>query len=102
VKRTLQVRRNDEVEAQRRRWTFYETINVGFRDTASRDDFTLSRRAWVEKNAIPKKNFGLQIWGVNLYNQTQIFVTLWFFEEKCVSMAEGFQGPGAKPARLKS
>jgi hypothetical protein len=23
----LQVRRNDEVEAQRRRWTFYETIN---------------------------------------------------------------------------
>jgi len=22
----LQVRRNDEVEAQRRRWTFYETI----------------------------------------------------------------------------
>jgi hypothetical protein len=24
----LQVRRNDEVEAQRRRWTFYETIKV--------------------------------------------------------------------------
>jgi hypothetical protein len=23
----LQVRRNDEVEAQRSRWTFYETIN---------------------------------------------------------------------------
>jgi hypothetical protein len=23
----LQVRRNDEVAAQRRRWTFYETIN---------------------------------------------------------------------------
>ena len=25
----LQVRRNDEVEAQRRRWTFYETIKSG-------------------------------------------------------------------------
>jgi hypothetical protein len=25
----LQVRRNDEVEAQRRRWTFYETIKNG-------------------------------------------------------------------------
>jgi hypothetical protein len=24
----LQVRRNDEVAAQRRRWTFYETIKV--------------------------------------------------------------------------
>jgi hypothetical protein len=24
----LQVRRSDEVEAQRRRWTFYETINL--------------------------------------------------------------------------
>jgi hypothetical protein len=24
----LQVRRNDEVAAQRRRWTFYETINI--------------------------------------------------------------------------
>jgi hypothetical protein len=24
----LQVRRNDEVEAQRRRWTFYETIMI--------------------------------------------------------------------------
>jgi hypothetical protein len=24
----LQVRRNDEVEAQRRRWTFYETIKI--------------------------------------------------------------------------
>jgi hypothetical protein len=24
----LQVRRNDEVEAQRSRWTFYETINI--------------------------------------------------------------------------
>jgi len=28
----LQVRRNDEVAAQRRRWTFYETIRVGFRE----------------------------------------------------------------------
>jgi len=26
----LQVRRNDEVEAQRRRWTFYETITLQF------------------------------------------------------------------------
>jgi len=26
----LQVRRNDEVAAQRRRWTFYETINIDF------------------------------------------------------------------------
>ena len=26
----LQVRRNDKVEAQRRRWTFYETINHCF------------------------------------------------------------------------
>jgi hypothetical protein len=25
----LQVRRNDEGEAQRRRWTFYETIFIG-------------------------------------------------------------------------
>jgi len=25
----LRVRRNDEVEAQRRRWTFYETIIIG-------------------------------------------------------------------------
>jgi hypothetical protein len=25
----LLVRRNDEVEAQRRRWTFYETIKEG-------------------------------------------------------------------------
>jgi len=25
----LRVRRNDEVAAQRRRWTFYETINIG-------------------------------------------------------------------------
>jgi hypothetical protein len=24
----FQVRRNDEGEAQRRRWTFYETINI--------------------------------------------------------------------------
>jgi hypothetical protein len=24
----LQVRRSDEVEAQRRRWTFYETIKI--------------------------------------------------------------------------
>jgi len=24
------VRRNDEVAAQRRRWTFYETIKIGF------------------------------------------------------------------------
>jgi hypothetical protein len=24
----LQVRRNDEVAAQRRRWTFYETIKI--------------------------------------------------------------------------
>jgi hypothetical protein len=24
----LQVRRNDEVAAQHRRWTFYETINI--------------------------------------------------------------------------
>jgi hypothetical protein len=24
----LRVRRNDEVEAQRSRWTFYETINI--------------------------------------------------------------------------
>ena len=28
VKRTYKVRCNDEVEAQRRRWTFYETIKV--------------------------------------------------------------------------
>ena len=26
----LRVRRNDEVAAQRRRWTFYETINYAF------------------------------------------------------------------------
>jgi len=26
----LQVRCNDEDEAQRRRWTFYETIGIGF------------------------------------------------------------------------
>jgi len=26
----LQVRRNDEVAAQRRRWTFYETIKVDY------------------------------------------------------------------------
>jgi len=24
----VQVRRNDEVAAQRRRWTFYETLNI--------------------------------------------------------------------------
>ena len=28
VKRPYQVSGNDEVEAQRRRWTFYETINI--------------------------------------------------------------------------
>jgi len=28
----LQVRCNDEVEAQRRRWTFYETIKFDFQD----------------------------------------------------------------------
>jgi hypothetical protein len=28
VKRTYKVRCNDEVEAQRRRWTFYETIKI--------------------------------------------------------------------------
>jgi len=32
VKRTYKVRCNDEVEAQRRRWTFYETINFFLTD----------------------------------------------------------------------
>jgi len=29
----LRVRRNDEVAAQRSRWTFYETINLCYRKT---------------------------------------------------------------------
>ncbi|MCX5909244.1 MAG: hypothetical protein NTY64_19245, partial [Deltaproteobacteria bacterium] len=29
----LQVRRNDEVAAQRRRWTFYETISEGISES---------------------------------------------------------------------
>jgi hypothetical protein len=28
VRRTYNVRHNDEGEAQRRKWTFYETINI--------------------------------------------------------------------------
>ena len=42
----LQVRRNDEVAAQRRRWTFYEAINF----PAAIQDQPLGERAEEAKN----------------------------------------------------
>ena len=45
----LQVRRNDEVEAQRRRWTFYETIN--FLITSDKDLLSLSQET-LQKHGI--------------------------------------------------
>jgi hypothetical protein len=39
------VRRNDEVEAQRRRWTFYETIMISCRALSDDgDDFDFARQ----------------------------------------------------------
>jgi hypothetical protein len=38
----LQVRRNDEVAAQRRRWTFYEVITLGYSPLAAGERETLA------------------------------------------------------------
>jgi len=45
------VRRNDEVEAQRRRWTFYETIKDDDLEKNHRNDgFVKSSRCKARKN----------------------------------------------------
>jgi hypothetical protein len=46
----LQVRRNDEVEAQHRRWTFYETI---------RNCLTFPRKGDIRRSDKPGETFGV-------------------------------------------
>ena len=47
----LQVRRNDEVDAQRGRWTFYETINFYCNDT------TRKKHVFINPHPIPLPNW---------------------------------------------
>jgi hypothetical protein len=50
VKRTYKVRCNDEVEAQRRRWTFYETIKFNLSKSGPQRGKTLIKN-WAFKLA---------------------------------------------------
>jgi hypothetical protein len=46
VKRRYSVRRNDEGEAQRRRWTFYEAIHIHSKRSNKKEEGDL----WGENN----------------------------------------------------
>jgi len=62
VKRTYKVRCNDEVEAQRRRWTFYETINLSFLQKSLTPSFRRkpesrsARKNWIPGRASLARN----------------------------------------------
>jgi len=49
----LQVRRNDEVAAQRRRWTFYEVISIGCLEKCIALTFAPERRMRLKISAAP-------------------------------------------------
>jgi hypothetical protein len=51
------VRRNDEVAAQRRRWTFYETINSALINTEATQsvDYIIKGSRKVQSETCPKK-----------------------------------------------
>jgi len=56
----LQVRRNDEGEAQRRRWTFYEAIKF------EKQHFRKEHSIWHRLNALQKASMRLIIYGFPL------------------------------------
>ena len=58
----LQVRRNDEVAAQRRRWTFYEAISIGFLQLMGKEPFVDPRFAILDPPG-ETKNVLLEIKG---------------------------------------